>query len=477
MASFTITGSSSTPRSLNGGETGVIATANASLVVTSGNAIELDNSSNTLTNTLLINGSLIASGNTTGDKAVETQGSIQSLTVGIGPDAYVATARGYAFDLIISNYADFVNAGTIQSPSNYAVRILTIDGAAFMDFSNTGSILANTVAVQLGSGITDHFLFNSGTLSAHEGAAVLANTRGGDTGTSYLNNSGTISGSSLSYRGGDGVNVISNAGLMIGDIDLEGGGDRYEGGGGSVSGTIFGEIGNDTIAGGALTDVIDGGDDDDLLVGRGGDDDLSGGAGNDTLLGGAGNDVMDGGTEGDTLTGNAGDDTMSGDAGADLLVGQDGSDFLDGGADNDTLDGGAGNDVLEGGAGTDVLRGRGGDDELAGGEDLDFYTGGQGADVFVFRNVSHAGIGAQRDQILDFEQGVDLINVVGMSPGVFEFKGTGAFDTAVPNPEVRLFETPTGSTIVQFDVDGDGTADAEIRVAGVTGLTADDFAL
>ncbi len=81
-----------------------------------------------------------------------------------------------------------------------------------------------------------------------------------------------------------------------------------------------------------------------------------------------------------------------------------------------------------------------------------------------------------RDQILDFEQGVDLIVVAGLSPGVFEFRGTAGFAPS-GNPELRLFETPTGSTIVQFDTDGNGSVDAEIRVANVTGLTAEDLVL
>jgi hypothetical protein len=35
----------------------------------------------------------------------------------------------------------------------------------------------------------------------------------------------------------------------------------------------------------------------------------------------------------------------------------------------------------------------------------------------------------------------------------------------------------TGSTIVQFDIDGNGNVDAEIRVGNIAGLTADDFTL
>ncbi|SMX37420.1 hypothetical protein MAA8898_01138 [Maliponia aquimaris] len=84
--------------------------------------------------------------------------------------------------------------------------------------------------------------------------------------------------------------------------------------------------------------------------------------------------------------------------------------------------------------------------------------------------------GASRDQILDFQKGVDIIVVAGLSPGVFEFRGTAGFAPS-GNPELRLFETATGSTIVQFDADGNGTIDAEIRVANVIGLTATDFVL
>ena len=176
------------------------------------------------------------------------------------------------------------------------------------------------------------------------------------------------------------------------------------------------------------------------------------------------------------MNGNAGDDSILGEDGNDILVGQDGSDLLEGGDGLDTMDGGTGDDTLEGGDGNDILRGRNGEDELAGGDGRDFLTGGQGADSFVFRALTDTVVGANRDQILDFEQGVDLIVVAGLSPGVFEFKGTGAFGPN-GNPELRLFETPTGATIVQIDADGDGVADAEIRVAGVTGLTADDFVL
>ncbi|WP_443137039.1 M10 family metallopeptidase C-terminal domain-containing protein [Mameliella sp. AT18] len=154
-------------------------------------------------------------------------------------------------------------------------------------------------------------------------------------------------------------------------------------------------------------------------------------------------------------------------------MGSDAADRFEGDENADLLVGQGGNDSLYGGEFPDVLL-SGDEDELAGGLGLDFLTGGADADIFVVRTIAQAGIGATCDQILDFEQGVDVINVVSMTPGVFTFVGTGAFNGA---NQIRVIETASGSSIVQFETTGDGIADAEIRVAGVVGLTTDDFAL
>ncbi|WP_417208437.1 calcium-binding protein [Antarctobacter sp.] len=294
-----------------------------------------------------------------------------------------------------------------------------------------------------------------------------------------LINHGVISGPFARSRifMSDSQDFVINSGTMVATLDLGPEADRYEGiGAGVVTEGISGDGGNDTLAGGDVADLIDGRADQDKLVGRGGDDTLLGGAGFDTLVGGDGNDSMDGGNNHDTLIGNDGDDTLQGGFGNDVLVGQSGDDQMQGGPGNDTIDGGQGNDILEGGGDTDVLRGRAGEDDLTGGLGLDFLTGGPDADSFVFRSLAEAGIGATRDQILDFEKGLDVISVAGLSPGVFEFRGMAAFAPS-GNPELRLVETANGSTIVQIDNNGDGVTDAEIRVGGVTGLTADDFVL
>jgi Ca2+-binding RTX toxin-like protein len=420
-----------------------------------------------------------------------------------------------------SNIREITNTGIIDGAPqstfdvSYAT-IINVFGAEF-HLDNSGSIHAGN-ADALYSAATENFIANSGLIYGNISITNAAE----------LTNSGVIEGD-VSLSGA--ADTIRNSGLIDGDVALAGGADTYRGiGSGVTVGLVEGAAGNDTLIGGDLDDNLSGGNDEDLLVGHGGDDTLDGGtgadlifagsgndsvlagsendtvrggdgddtvfggagddnifanagdddllgeAGNDLIQGGTGNDYIEGGADNDTLTGNADDDTLMGDAGNDLLAGQDGSDVLEGGDNNDTLDGGNGDDVLEGGSGNDILRGRNGEDDLTGGLGRDFLTGGQGADTFVFRALAETEVGANRDQILDFEPGVDLIIVAGLSPGVFEFRGTNAFAPS-GNPELRLVETAIGSTIVQLDANGDGAADAEIRVGGVTGLTADDFVL
>ncbi len=367
----------------------------------------------------------------------------------------------------------FVNTGTLNGTNGgqtIAALLMNGDNARIV---NNGLMTSTSGSVIKLGGTSE--VSNTGTISGTLDAIVATSLSISESLTLF--NSGTITAPDDAIGAGSGADSVINLGTIWGDVALGAGADTYRANGSGVTeGLVEGQAGNDTLLGGDLADDLDGGGDDDKLVGRGGDDILAGGGGNDVILGGAGNDDIDGGANNDTLNGNAGDDTILGDLGNDILVGQDGSDFLDGGADNDTMDGGNGDDVLEGGDGDDILRGRAGEDDLAGGLGRDFLTGGQDADNFVFRALAETVVGANRDQILDFEQGADSIVVAGLSPGVFEFRGTAAFAPS-GNPELRLFETPTGSTIVQLDADGDGIADAEIRVANVTGLTAEDFVL
>lgn len=187
----------------------------------------------------------------------------------------------------------------------------------------------------------------------------------------------------------------------------------------------------------------------DIAYGFAGNDRISGGAGDDRLAGGRGADLLRGGAGNDRLTGDGGDDRLIGGAGRDALLGGTGA---------DTLDGGAGSDRLVGGWGADLLR------------------GGAGRDSFVFTDPGHAGAGAARDVILDFEAG-DRIDLSGMDADTaragiqaFDFIGESGFSGTAGELRVR-------AGLVQGDVDGDGRPDFGIALAHGVLPDAGDFLL
>jgi Ca2+-binding RTX toxin-like protein len=92
------------------------------------------------------------------------------------------------------------------------------------------------------------------------------------------------------------------------------------------------------------------------------------------------------------MSGTAETDLLDGAAGRDVLRGRGGDDFLTGGSGRDRILGGAGDDVIDGGPGNDRM------------------AGGAGADVFVFRMSDGS------DRIDDFQPGLDILAIGGMSP-------------------------------------------------------------
>lgn len=262
--------------------------------------------------------------------------------------------------------------------------------------------------------------------------------------------------------------------------------------GGLGSDTLIGGLGNDTLLGGPGQDWIHLDPGDDLIRGGEGRDWLVVGAqaatvdlavtarqntgyGNDQIFGitniqgGAGNDRFFGNAESNVIRGGMGDDRIFGRQGDDWLEGNQGNDLLDGGLGNDTLLGGIGNDTLIGGPGMDRL------------------TGGPGADVFVFRALDHTSADAARaDFITDFEVGIDRIDLRDIDADItragnnsFAFIGTDALGGAGQLSYRHLDRPGTDNDVTQIllDVNGDGQADAIIRLAGLHDLTANDFLL
>lgn len=243
---------------------------------------------------------------------------------------------------------------------------------------------------------------------------------------------------------------------------------------------------------------------------------------------------IDGDAGADVIHGSAGADTIFGGAGNDELFGEDGDDIFVFGYETgaDVAHGGAGYDTLasvavitvSGFDGIEAIKWTGtdsssfgvkvlGDDtantfdltnvattrvyyfSLLGGDDTfigsaageyifsgvgaDTLTGGGGADKFAYWQ----GQEAAGDTIVDFTIGEDKIDVslidavpVGASGGddPFKFIGTGNFT----NVQGQLrYTVVSDGVIVSGDTSGDGVADFNIKVLGVSSLAASDFVL
>ena len=317
------------------------------------------------------------------------------------------------------------NSGTIEAGA-IAVDLHFTDTVAAPGsvwfFNNSGHILGGNGGIS--TNVVPVILFNSGTISTAVGIAYQA------TGQSLITNRGIIEGGAapigpvtalqlgagvdqLKNFGeihgdvvmGSGADVVRNGGLIDGTLDLGDGNDSYDGRGGSVDVIVLGGGRNDTLKGGALDDTMSGDAGDDKLYGRGGDDSLTGGVGNDLINGGAG---------------------------------------------DDTIDGGAGNDTMNGGTGQDVM------------------TGGAGADVFVFESTSAVSTGNAFDRIIDFQPGIDHVDLSAFGGLSFAF----SFEFSL---HFVIYSQETG--LLQGDLNGDTVADFTLMLGNHPALTADDLLL
>ncbi|MCP5072972.1 MAG: calcium-binding protein [Rhodobacteraceae bacterium] len=414
--------------------------------------------------------------------SVGTTGVVSSNTTAIyleGNDNHVTNAGLISGAWGVIHYGGDIsvnNSGTIMGhgESNYywdaALYLLDdIDDGieATINISNTGDLIGADTGIYTG----EYYGYTSKTI---------------------LQNSGTITGwlyASVVLGAGD--DEVYNSGLMVGDLLLGGDNDTYDGRGGSVTGSVRGESGDDlyiiddaTIS--IVEDAAEGTDtvqsevgftlgdnfENLTLIGDGNVDGYGNGESN-TITGNQGNNVLNGLGSADTLYGGAGDDKVNGGNGIDNLFGGDGDDKLRGQKGADIMKSEAGDDRLYGGEGNDNLFGGDGNDILKGGMGRDKLYGGDDADVFLFTKAAHSKNDVTADKIQDFELGLDTIDLSGVAAGTLTFIGGGAFSGTQGEVQVT---GATNSTVL-VDVDGDGIADMKISVIGVTGLTEGDFVL
>jgi len=229
---------------------------------------------------------------------------------------------------------------------------------------------------------------------------VVANDSGPNTVTDYTIVGDIIkSGSILGFVGlGDGDDkfngganpekVLDDKGADI--VNLGGGSDTY------VATGAFGNDGIDTVRGSAGIDTYDASAaTSDLLINL--DSVTHSGQAANTA---SGTDIS--GTAKDMIFGF---ENARGGANHDFIFGSAAANQLDGNGSGDHLTGLGGSDTLFGGAGIDTLNGGAGKDLLVGGADLD---------SFEYSATTDSGItAATRDLILDFEDGIDIIDLTG----------------------------------------------------------------
>ncbi len=231
---------------------------------------------------------------------------------------------------------------------------------------------------------------------------------------------------------------------------------------------------------------------------------ISGGGFIDVVRGGAGNDILEGRAGGDVIAGGGGRNTASyfhalgsikvvmsntslnsGEAAGDSFANihnLSGSNLFP-----DTLTGNNSANRMSGNGGNDLLSGRGGKDTIIGGADADMLRGGRGKDLFVYKAAAESFL--LPDTILDFNPGgaqtrVDRIDLRAVDANnaklgnqAFTFIGRKGFTNT--RGQLRLKKV-SGAILVLGDITGDGVADLEIRLQGLTStrnLTARDFRL
>ena len=404
-----------------------------------------------------------------------------------------------------------INGGTINaSIHTQAVTTARYNNGVFSEARNTtvinlddGVITANATHgagiridyEESGSGINSvdgAKVFNYGTVAASQFVAVYFEGEAGA--VMRLKNFGTLTGAEGAFRGNEEVDILRNGGLMEGDVLLGRGDDIFDGRGGIVDGTVYGGFGDDTyyvsesdvilmefmptISGTELndtvvarTDWVLGDNFEHLELIGGGDWKGAGNSADNTITGNSGVNELVGNGGADHLKGAGGGDAMDGNGGDDILFGGGGGDTMRGGGAVDAVNGDGGDDILRGGRGDDALNGAADDDILFGGEGRDTLTGGSGSDTFMFTRAGHS-TNIAADVILDFEQGLDLIDLSRL-PGDLTFI-TGGFTGSAG--EVRI-TGGGGNAAIRIDIDGDASVDMKIDLTGVSGLGAEDLVL
>ncbi|MBY5935542.1 M10 family metallopeptidase C-terminal domain-containing protein [Tateyamaria omphalii] len=548
MPDFLRTFISSTAETLDGSQSGLIS-ANGGFYIDGSDAITATTGTNWLTN----DGYIYAFDG--GFSALDLNGTVFEMLNGEDGIITAENPTSGTIDADLSTVLDVVNHGLIHSSNGDAISFNDSDGSANFILTNTGSITANgaeTIDSEVGTGY--HYVFNSGLIESRNQVIELSGDLGastfntitntglihsaestgigltlGNLGSAYISNSGEISAHSLAIFSssvrttdvsvhntgmiesrtgtgaidlGSGEDLVLNEGTILGNVELGSAADIFDGRGGTVSGTVAGESGDDLyiIDDGSIelvetmgngTDTVEseasytlaqeievltllGSEDingagnglDNTITGNDGANLLQGRVGNDTILGGGGDDTIGGGANRDSLEGGEGDDYINGGARNDTIRGDEGNDTLRGGLDNDVVSGGDGDDNIAGGLGNDTLTGNDGDDVLFGQGGNDVFNGGDGEDYIHGGAGNDTLSGANGDDTLVGGGGADTLTG-GNGEDVFLFENFAQSRTTGGN-----FDTITDFQIGSDLIDLTALVEGTINFQGLGAVSA-----
>jgi Ca2+-binding RTX toxin-like protein len=316
----------------------------------------------------------------------------------------------------------------------------TLDGGDGTDIADYSSSLSVNVdlerAAQIGSDAQGDILIG---IEDIDGSHFIDSLRG-DNHANYL--FGSVGDDTLEGRGGadtlDGGIGFDNASYVSSDAAVTvkladlGTGAASQASGGDAAGDVL--ISIESLVGSRFDDTLTGNSSDNVLDGQGGADTLTGGKGNDTYFVDEGEHFARGSgglifVPGDHVIENANEglDLVKASTSFTLPTNVENLTLLEGaaitGIGNDAANliiGNSSDNTLSGRGGADNLFGAGGDDVLIGGAGVDHLTGGFGSDTFQFVQLGDSqisGLGsfsANVDHILDFQQGLDIIDLSGI---------------------------------------------------------------
>jgi Ca2+-binding RTX toxin-like protein len=227
----------------------------------------------------------------TGDVAIHGTGSHHAVTA-LG-DIFGA---GYAiqFEEDESGEGNSVLIGANSDITGYAAGLSNGIGIGIVGIDsrieNRGSIFGMDTGIYLNtaeitSGSDQSTIVNKGTI---DGLSLGINHQSDE--MLIIRNTGTIEGGDMAVFGSFNVEKVVNKGEIVGDVELAGGDDLYNGRkAGMVDGTVSGGSGHDMLIGGSGDDWLNGGYDKDTLTGGAGSDEFHF---NSSLFGAADADVI-----------------------------------------------------------------------------------------------------------------------------------------------------------------------------------------